>query len=67
MGNFDDNIEPDQVKREYVENAVTALLAGKKPDLTETRAMGCGIEYGKPQEATKGQQPLKGAGDNDSQ
>jgi peroxiredoxin len=61
MGNFDDNIELDQVKKEYVEKAVTALLAGKKPDPTETRATGCGIEYGKPQEATKGSL------DNDSQ
>jgi peroxiredoxin len=54
MGKFDDNIEPDRVQKEYVEDAIRALLAGKKPEPNETRAAGCGIEYGKPQEASKG-------------
>lgn len=49
MGRFDDNIEPDKVQREYVQDAVRALLSGKRPDPNETRATGCGIEYGKPQ------------------
>jgi peroxiredoxin len=49
MGRFDDNIEPDKVQREFVQDAVQALLSGKRPDPSETRATGCGIEYGKPQ------------------
>jgi peroxiredoxin len=47
MGRFDDNIEPDKVQREFVQDAVHALLSGKQPDPSETRATGCGIEYGK--------------------
>jgi peroxiredoxin len=49
MGRFDDNIEPEKVHREFAHDAVRALLAGKLPDPSETRATGCGIEYGKPQ------------------
>jgi peroxiredoxin len=49
MGRFDDNIEPDKVQRRFARDAVRALLAGKRPDPSETRATGCGIEYGKPQ------------------
>jgi peroxiredoxin len=48
MGKFDDEIEPEKVQHKYVENAVGALLAGKRPELGETRATGCGIDYGKP-------------------
>jgi peroxiredoxin len=49
MGKFDDDIEPEKVHRSYVREAVHALLEGKRPDPSETRATGCGIEYGKPQ------------------
>jgi peroxiredoxin len=49
MGKFDDDIEPEKVQRSYVRDAVHALLDGKRPDPSETRATGCGIEYGKPQ------------------
>jgi peroxiredoxin len=49
MGKFDDDIEPEKVQRSYVREAVHALLNGKRPDPSETRATGCGIEYGKPQ------------------
>ncbi len=49
MGKFDDDIEPEKAQRSYVRDAVHALLEGKHPDPTETRATGCGIEYGKPQ------------------
>jgi peroxiredoxin len=48
MGKFDDDIEPEKVQRTYVREAVHALLEGKDPDPSETRATGCGIEYGKP-------------------
>lgn len=49
MGKFDDDIEPEKAQRSYVREAVHALLDGKRPDPSETRATGCGIEYGKPQ------------------
>jgi peroxiredoxin len=49
MGKFDDDIEPEKVRRSYVREAVHALLDGKRPDPSETRATGCGIDYGKPQ------------------
>ena len=49
MGKFDDDIEPEKVQRSYVREAVHALLDGKRPDPSETRATGCGIEYGKSQ------------------
>jgi peroxiredoxin len=35
---------PDKVTEKYVENVVDALLAGKKPAKTETRAIGCSIK-----------------------
>ncbi len=49
MGKFDDDIEPEKVQKSYVRDAVHALLDGKRPEPGETRATGCGIEYGKPQ------------------
>jgi peroxiredoxin len=48
MGRFDDNIFSDNVRRKFAEDAVHALLSGRQPDPNETRATGCGIEYGKP-------------------
>jgi peroxiredoxin len=48
MGRFDDSLYADDVHRRFVEDAVRAILAGKQPDPSETRATGCGIEYGKP-------------------
>ncbi|WP_339660243.1 thioredoxin family protein [uncultured Polaribacter sp.] len=35
---------PDAVTEKYVENALDALLAGKKVEKTETRAIGCSIK-----------------------
>lgn len=41
-GAFDDNqLAP---KKAYLVNAVNALLDGKTPEITETRAFGCGIK-----------------------
>ena len=46
MGAFDDNWEgEDAVERHYLRDAITAALAGKKPDVTESRATGCGIPF----------------------
>ena len=45
IGAIDDSSKnPDAVTEKYVENAVDALLAGKKPAKTETRAIGCSIK-----------------------
>jgi peroxiredoxin len=42
-GSFDDKINNPKVK--YLEQAVEAVLNGKKPDKAETRPFGCGIPY----------------------
>lgn len=45
IGAIDDNYEdPSMVQVKYVENAVNALLAGNKPDVTFTKAIGCSIK-----------------------
>jgi peroxiredoxin len=45
VGAIDDSTRnPDGVTKKYVEDAVDALLAGKKPTVTETRAIGCSIK-----------------------
>jgi len=45
IGAFDDNQNAAQAKKRYVADAVDAVLAGKKPPVTETKAFGCGIKY----------------------
>ena len=45
MGSLDDSTVAKQVKRTYVSNAIQSLLAGTKPELTETLARGCRIRY----------------------
>ncbi|HDP74573.1 MAG TPA: thioredoxin family protein [Bacteroidales bacterium] len=48
IGAIDDNYkDASAVKEKYVENAVDALLAGKKPSVTETKAVGCSIKVKK--------------------
>lgn len=42
-GAFDDNPFPDQVKTHYVRDALAAVLAGKEPPVTRTKAYGCKI------------------------
>jgi peroxiredoxin len=54
MGRFDDSMYADDVRRRFVEDAVRAILAGKPPDPSETRASGCAIEYGKPNDLHEG-------------
>jgi peroxiredoxin len=46
-GALDDNQEEGKVKHNYVRDAIDALLAGKSVEVTETRAVGCGIQYKK--------------------
>ena len=45
MGAFDDDENPEKVDEHYVRDAVTALLAGKEPEVTESRQRGCPIRY----------------------
>lgn len=45
-GRIDDNWqEPSQVKRQYLKEALTALVQGKKPAEAETFAIGCTIKW----------------------
>ncbi len=46
MGAIDDNWQAaDGVKKAYLRDAIDAALAGKAPEITETKAQGCGIGY----------------------
>lgn len=45
MGALDDDTNPDEATVNYVNQAVEAVLAGKKPDVQETVAIGCNIRY----------------------
>jgi len=46
MGAVDDNFNSeDDVTKPYLRSALDALLAGKSPDVPETRAKGCGIMW----------------------
>lgn len=44
-GAMDDSTKADQVKARYVELAVDAALAGRKPETEKTGARGCAIRY----------------------
>lgn len=44
IGSIDDNTEGTAIKTKYVENAVNALLTGKNPAVTSTKAIGCAIK-----------------------
>jgi len=44
IGAMDDNAQnPSAVTKRYVEDAVDALLSGRLPKVTKTKAIGCGI------------------------
>lgn len=47
MGAVDDSMSAGEVKQSYVRLALDAVLAGKAPAVTETRQVGCGIQYEK--------------------
>lgn len=48
IGAIDNDTEGENSGRtKYVEDAVTALAAGKKPSVTTTKAVGCGIKWKK--------------------
>ena len=39
--------DPEKVTERYVENAIAALMSGKKPDPSVTKAIGCGVKVKK--------------------
>lgn len=45
VGAIDDNIKEKEVKQHYLRDALNALLEGKAPAVTHTKAFGCGIKY----------------------
>ncbi|MSR56900.1 MAG: thioredoxin family protein [Planctomycetaceae bacterium] len=45
MGAFDDNANPMKVEKQYVADAVDAVLAGKAPPVKEALQRGCEINY----------------------
>jgi peroxiredoxin len=46
MGKIDDNwMSVDDVKKPYLRDALDAVLAGRAPEIQETKAVGCGIDY----------------------
>lgn len=45
LGAMDDNMTESKVTKHYLRDAVDAVLAGKAPEVTETKARGCGIGY----------------------
>jgi peroxiredoxin len=45
MGAMDEEPEPGNVTKHYVEDAIAATLAGKEPAVKETIARGCRIRY----------------------
>lgn len=45
MGKIDDHLDESKVTERFLHDAVDALLAGKQPEVTETRQVGCDIEY----------------------
>jgi peroxiredoxin len=45
MGGMDDSSLADMVKKNFLEPAVEAVLAGKTPDTAEEPAIGCRIRY----------------------
>lgn len=48
IGAIDNNTDDaSKADKKYVEDAVNALLAGKSPEVKETKAIGCGVKWKK--------------------
>ncbi len=45
MGAMDDATDPARVTRRHVEDAIAAVLAGRRPEVTEVIARGCRVRY----------------------
>jgi len=46
-GAMDDNQNENRVTKQYLRDAVDAVLKGDSPEIKETKAVGCGISYKK--------------------
>jgi alkyl hydroperoxide reductase subunit AhpC len=44
-GAMDDSQQEARVKKTYLRDAVDAVLKGEKPEVEETAAVGCGVQY----------------------
>jgi peroxiredoxin len=49
VGAFDDNQDAEKVEVHYVKDAVDAVLDGRTPEVTDSKAFGCGIHWEKEQ------------------
>lgn len=47
VGALDDNMKADKVEKQYLRDALDAILAGSTPETAETKPAGCGIKYEK--------------------
>jgi peroxiredoxin len=54
MGAMDDATDAARVTRRYVDEAIAAALAGKKPELTEVIARGCRVRYARERRGQSG-------------
>jgi peroxiredoxin len=45
MGSIDDSPDGKQVTKKYLEDAIDAVLAGRKPEVGETVPIGCRVRY----------------------
>jgi peroxiredoxin len=45
VGAIDDSERVQHVKKHYVRNALDALLAGREPEITKTKAIGCSVKW----------------------
>ena len=45
MGAVDDNMNSANAEKHYLRDAIDAVLAGKKPETTETKQVGCSIKW----------------------
>jgi peroxiredoxin len=45
IGSIDDSMKPEKVTKNYMRDAIDAVLAGSKPQVDSTKPMGCGIQY----------------------
>ena len=53
VGRIDDGERPAQAKVHYLRDAIDAVLAGKEPPVTQTKAVGCSIKWAGKAEAVK--------------
>jgi len=42
---MDDSPDGRKITKHYIEDAIAAALAGKKPEIAETPAVGCAVRY----------------------